>query len=90
MRIEPSRGKFVRMTRGAGSFRSSIPNAHPSPARIPFERAARAAQYDSMRFLIRFFSAWRAARARNELYGLSDRTLRDIGLRRSDIGSLFR
>ena len=90
MRIELNRGKFVRMTRGAGSFRSSIPNAHPSPARIPFERAARAAQYDSMRFLIRFFNAWRAARRRDELYELSDRTLKDIGLKRSEIGALFR
>lgn len=43
-----------------------------------------------MRFLIRFFNAWRAARCRNELYELSDRTLKDIGLKRSEIGSLFR
>ena len=43
-----------------------------------------------MNLVLRLFRAWRAARARNELYGLSDRTLRDIGLRRSDIGSLFR
>lgn len=43
-----------------------------------------------MRFLIRFFNAWRAARCRNELYELSDRALKDIGLKRSEIGSLFR
>lgn len=43
-----------------------------------------------MRFLIRFFKAWRAARHRNELNELSDRTLKDIGLKRSEIGSLFR
>ena len=43
-----------------------------------------------MRFLIRFFNAWRAARRRDELYELSDRTLKDIGLKRSEIGSLFR
>jgi uncharacterized protein YjiS (DUF1127 family) len=76
------------MTRGAGS--TLIPNAHPSPARIPFEPAAAAAHHHRMNFVLRLFRAWRAARARNELYGLSDRTLRDIGLRRSDIGSLFR
>ena len=64
--------------------------AHPSRAPIPFERAARAAQYGAMRFLIRLFNAWRAARCRTELYELSDRTLKDIGLKRSEIGSLFR
>jgi uncharacterized protein YjiS (DUF1127 family) len=36
------------------------------------------------------FNAWRAARARDELRELSDRTLKDIGLTRSQIGSLFR
>ena len=34
--------------------------------------------------------AWRAARAREDLRNLSDRTLKDIGLTRSQIGSLFR
>jgi uncharacterized protein YjiS (DUF1127 family) len=64
--------------------------AHPWPAQIPFERAARAAQDACMRLLIRLWNAWRAARCRNELYELSDRTLKDIGLKRSEIGSLFR
>jgi uncharacterized protein YjiS (DUF1127 family) len=36
------------------------------------------------------FNAWRAARARDELRNLSDHTLKDIGLTRSQIGSLFR
>ncbi|HYI86463.1 MAG TPA: DUF1127 domain-containing protein [Burkholderiales bacterium] len=35
-------------------------------------------------------AAWRAVRARDELRNLSDRTLKDIGLTRSQIGSLFR
>jgi uncharacterized protein YjiS (DUF1127 family) len=43
-----------------------------------------------MRFLIRLFNAWRAARARDELRELSDRTLKDIGLNRTQINSLFR
>jgi uncharacterized protein YjiS (DUF1127 family) len=60
------------------------------PAPIPFERVAQAAQHGGMRFLIRLFNAWRAARRRGELYELSDRTLKDIGLKRSEIGSLFR
>jgi len=34
--------------------------------------------------------AWAAARTRNELYALSDRALKDIGLSRSQIDSLFR
>ena len=34
--------------------------------------------------------AWVAARVRDELHDLSDRTLRDIGLSRSQIDSLFR
>ena len=60
------------------------------PARIPFERATQTAQHCSMRLLVRLFNAWRAARRRDELYELSDRTLKDIGLKRSEIGSLFR
>jgi uncharacterized protein YjiS (DUF1127 family) len=40
--------------------------------------------------LKRFFKAWRAARARAELHELSDRTLKDIGLKRGDINALFR
>ena len=39
---------------------------------------------------LEWLAAWRAARARDELRNLSDRTLKDIGLTRSQIGSLFR
>jgi uncharacterized protein YjiS (DUF1127 family) len=35
-------------------------------------------------------AAWNAERARNELRTLSDRTLKDIGLHRSQIDSLYR
>jgi len=41
-------------------------------------------------FLKRLFAAWAAARSRTELRALSDHTLRDIGLRRGEIDSLFR
>jgi uncharacterized protein YjiS (DUF1127 family) len=40
--------------------------------------------------LLDLLAAWRASRARTELRELSDRTLKDIGLTRGDIGSLFR
>jgi uncharacterized protein YjiS (DUF1127 family) len=36
------------------------------------------------------FRAWRAARARDQLHELSDRTLKDIGITRGQINSLFR
>lgn len=39
---------------------------------------------------LKLFRAWRAARARDELRELSDRTLKDIGLTRDDIHTLFR
>ena len=39
---------------------------------------------------LELFAAWRAARARDELRNLSDHTLKDIGVARSQIGSLFR
>ena len=39
---------------------------------------------------LKVFRAWRAARARNELHELSDRTLKDIGITRGQINSLFR
>jgi uncharacterized protein YjiS (DUF1127 family) len=41
-------------------------------------------------FLRKLQAAWRAARARDELRRLSDRTLRDIGLNRVEIDSLYR
>jgi len=40
--------------------------------------------------LLKLLRAWQAARARRELLELSDRTLKDIGVRRGDIPSLFR
>jgi uncharacterized protein YjiS (DUF1127 family) len=43
-----------------------------------------------MHYLLRLFRAWRANRARNQLHELSDRTLKDIGLSRGQIDSLFR
>jgi uncharacterized protein YjiS (DUF1127 family) len=43
-----------------------------------------------MRALLRIYKAWVAARARNELHTLSDRTLKDIGLSRAQIDALFR
>jgi uncharacterized protein YjiS (DUF1127 family) len=43
-----------------------------------------------MRYLVKLFRAWRNARARDELRELSDRTLKDIGLTRGQITSLFR
>jgi uncharacterized protein YjiS (DUF1127 family) len=41
-------------------------------------------------FLKKLQAAWRAAQARHELHRLSDRTLRDIGLNRVEIDSLYR
>jgi uncharacterized protein YjiS (DUF1127 family) len=40
--------------------------------------------------LKRLLQAWAASRSRSELRALSDRTLRDIGLSRGQIDSLFR
>jgi uncharacterized protein YjiS (DUF1127 family) len=40
--------------------------------------------------LERLRTAWAAARSRDELRSLSDRTLKDIGLSRGQIDSLFR
>jgi uncharacterized protein YjiS (DUF1127 family) len=40
--------------------------------------------------LLRMLRAWREARLRGELHTLSDRTLKDIGLTRGQIDSLFR
>lgn len=39
---------------------------------------------------LKLLDAWRAARARDELRELSDRTLKDIGVPRGEINSLFR
>lgn len=43
-----------------------------------------------MRFLLLIWRSWAAARTRSELRMLSDRALRDIGLERGQIDSLFR
>jgi len=40
--------------------------------------------------LKRWCAAWAATRSRMELHALSDRTLKDIGLSRGQIDSLFR
>jgi uncharacterized protein YjiS (DUF1127 family) len=40
--------------------------------------------------LLKLLRAWQAERARRELLELSDRTLKDIGIHRGDIPSLFR
>jgi len=42
------------------------------------------------RHCLKLLRAWQSARARRELLELSDRTLKDIGVRRGDIESLFR
>ena len=39
---------------------------------------------------MRIYEAWKAARAREELRALSDRTLKDIGLSRAQIEALYR
>ena len=41
-------------------------------------------------FLKKLLAAWRAARARDELHRLSDHTLKDIGVNRVEIDSLYR
>ena len=41
------------------------------------------------KLLLTAHRAWTAARARNELRQLSDRTLKDIGLTRGEIDRLF-
>jgi len=43
-----------------------------------------------LRALKGIYQAWMAARARDELRALSDRTLKDIGLSRAQIEALFR
>ena len=43
-----------------------------------------------LRALTRVYEAWKAARARSELRALSDRTLKDIGLSRAQIETLYR
>jgi uncharacterized protein YjiS (DUF1127 family) len=42
------------------------------------------------KWLLKQHKAWVAGRARSELHALNDRMLKDIGMSRSDIDSLFR
>jgi uncharacterized protein YjiS (DUF1127 family) len=44
----------------------------------------------ALRILTALWRWWAAARTRTELRQLSDHALRDIGLRRNDIDSLYR
>ena len=67
-----------------------MPAAHAQDARIPFERAAGGLHAARMRFLLLIFRSWAAARTRSELRALSDHALRDIGLERRQIDSLYR
>ena len=41
-------------------------------------------------YCLNVMRAWRAAQARKQLLELSDRTLKDIGLKRAEIDALFR
>ena len=43
-----------------------------------------------LRWWMRFLAARAAARTRNELHALSDHVLRDLGLHRSQINSIYR
>ena len=67
-----------------------MPAAHARDARIPFERFADGRHPPRMRLLLLIFRSWAAARTRAELRALSDHALRDIGLERRQIDSLFR
>jgi len=42
------------------------------------------------RSVVSVYRSFQAARARSELHEMSDRTLKDIGLTRSQINALFR
>ena len=64
---------------------------HPGYARLEMVAAAALAALRALRKAwLRIHAAWNAERARNELRALSDRTLKDIGLHRSQIDSLYR
>jgi uncharacterized protein YjiS (DUF1127 family) len=73
--------------------------SHPCDTEIPFERAAPSmqpthAKEDAMRSLLRLWQWWleqrELARTRRELNELSEHLLKDVGLRRGAIGTLFR
>lgn len=65
--------------------------AHAGYARLETVAEAAAAAVRALwKGWLKIHSAWNAARARNELRALSDRTLKDIGLSRGQIDSLFR
>jgi uncharacterized protein YjiS (DUF1127 family) len=67
-----------------------MPAAHVQDARIPFEPPAGGRQAAGMRLVRLILDRLAAARTRSELRALSDRALRDIGLERRQIDSLFR
>ena len=67
-----------------------MPGAHAADAPNPFEGAARGRHPAGMKFILSFWRSLVFARTRAELHGLSDRTLRDIGLERGQIDALFR
>ena len=62
----------------------------PGMPRFRLSGQRRAGILRAMKILRFLFHAWAAARTRTELRALSDRALRDIGLERGQIDSLFR
>jgi uncharacterized protein YjiS (DUF1127 family) len=67
-----------------------MPGAHGRDAPIPFEGGLPGRHPPAMRLFACLWRALVAMRTRAELRALSDRTLRDIGLQRREIDSLFR
>ena len=67
-----------------------MPRAHALDAANPFEAKPPGPHPAQIRFFLLVWKALAAMRTRSELRQLSDRTLRDIGIARSEIDSLFR
>lgn len=64
---------------------------HAGVARLEIVAGAIAATFRALSEpLVKIHHAWVAARVRSELHALSDRTLKDIGLSRGQIDTLFR